>query len=712
MFMQSLARILVKHVGNAAGFGVGGQLALDIWDLWNKSNQDQRQKLDEIRQLAGQSSAEAHEHAVEVVAQEAAGLPEADRERLTAYLSQVPNAIQASQPAPGPERPHRVLPTAAATGDRPSYVTPADATFQTRRPSTGFGDWELEELLGTGGFGEVWKAKNPLMAERVALKFCLDKEAAKVLRHEAAVLSQVMGQGRHPGIVSLLDTSLNAEVPCLKYEFVGGGDLTSLVYRLLKRNQGELPVGTVTGIMRNIVRGVRYAHRLTPPIVHRDLKPANILVQPRPDGKIELRIADFGIGGVAAKCELAQGEQGEDSGSFLTTGARGSCTPLYASQQQMGGEDPDPRDDVHALGVIWYQLLVGDLTVRPPAEWRDEFADRQVPEAIVRLIGSCISSKAEKRPADAGVLAEEIDKIVAPQPPPPPPEPPPESDPPRVAANVLEHDPRWEVVAHPSNGLGFVPKAWLEWLPPLARSGNPRSWISFRLGWDVDRLFCSVEMAPMDDPVKRVEIATKLLDECTSFGFKRSKSRHGVKNNYSRVSTVETILQWSEGGEPKTDAIRTVVKKTLDDLYPKLEKMALVLKPLCQPTTSAAAVPTDRAYWEKRATPETLQLTDNLLKLVNEVEPKALLRYVKHVIGIQVDGLPLHGLGFIPQKACVLLQIKLPQSDEADRQLEEAQLSFSRQGRLYQLRISGAVDDKQREVLKGLIRQAAEADAK
>ena len=100
MFMQSLARILVKHVGNAAGFGVGGQLALDIWDLWNKSNQDQRQKLDEIRQLAGQSSAEAHQHAVEVVAQEAAGLPEADRERLTAYLSQVPNAIQASQRRP------------------------------------------------------------------------------------------------------------------------------------------------------------------------------------------------------------------------------------------------------------------------------------------------------------------------------------------------------------------------------------------------------------------------------------------------------------------------------------------------------------------------------------------------------------------------------------------------------------------------------------
>ena len=79
-----------------------------------------------------------------------------------------------------------------------------------------------------------------------------------------------------------------------------------------------------------------------------------------------------------------------------------------------------------------------------------------------------------------------------------------------------------------------------------------------------------------------------------------------------------------------------------------------------------------QASWENRATPETLQLTDHLLKLVKEVEPKAELRYVKNVIGLQVDGLPLHFLGFIPQKACVLLQIKLPQSEEADEQLKDA----------------------------------------
>ena len=193
-----------------------------------------------------------------------------------------------------------------------------------------------------------------------------------------------------------------------------------------------------------------------------------------------------------------------------------------------------------------------------------------------------------------------------------------------------------------------------------------------------------------------------------------SKSWHGVKNNYSRVSGVETILKWSEGGEPKTDAIRAAVKKTLDDLYPKLEKMALFLKPLCELPASPTdrAVATDRASWEKRATPETLQLTDHLLKLVKEVEPKAVLRYVKNAIGIQADGLPLYFLWFIPQRKGVLLEIKLPQSEEADKQLEEAGLEVRSRDRNYRLRISGPVNDKQRVVLLDLIRQAAEADAK
>ena len=71
----------------------------------------------------------------------------------------------------------------------------------------------------------------PAHAQRppVALKFCLDPQAAKTLRHEAAVLDRVMRQGKHSGFVQLLRTYLSADPPCLEYEFVGGGDLASFI---------------------------------------------------------------------------------------------------------------------------------------------------------------------------------------------------------------------------------------------------------------------------------------------------------------------------------------------------------------------------------------------------------------------------------------------------------------------------------------------------
>src|SRR5262249_17467269 len=103
--------------------------------------------------------------------------------------------------------------------------------------------------------------------------------------------------------------------------------------------------------------------------------------------------------------------RGVTRGAFLATALRGSCTPLYASPQQQRGEDPDPRDDVYSLGVIWYQMLTGDLLTGASADWRDEIEDRGVPEDVRRLLGACLASKAEKRPANAEVLAEELARL-------------------------------------------------------------------------------------------------------------------------------------------------------------------------------------------------------------------------------------------------------------------------------------------------------------
>lgn len=122
------------------------------------------------------------------------------------------------------------------------------------------------------------------------------------------------------------------------------------------------------------------------------------------------------------------------------------------------------------------------------------------------------------------------------------------------------------------------------------------------------------------------------------------------------------------------------------------------------------AEPTDRTFWEsRRGTRQTLLATDALLKLVNDVEPKAALKYNKHYIGLEVDGAPMNFVTFMPRKAHVIMTIRLPQTKDTDDMLAEVgleTLTYETQWRQYRLRLESKVDDKQRDVLLRLIQQA------
>lgn len=276
-------------------------------------------------------------------------------------------------------------------------------------------DWQLEELLGLGGFGEVWKARNPNLESSApaALKFCLDPPSARVLRNEARLLDRLMLHSRHPGIVPLRQTYLNAEPPCLEYEFVAGGDLAGAIHEWHRERAGLSPAEAARLVMR-LAKIVAFAHQLDPPIVHRDLKPANILIQRLAEGRWTLRVADFGNGGVAASHAIRQTLRGTSQTQMLMAALRGACTPLYASPQQLHGADADTRDDVYAIGVIWHQILTGELTTGRPggARWPQRLAERGMPAVQLDLLTSCFEDNPDDRPRNAAELAERLATIL------------------------------------------------------------------------------------------------------------------------------------------------------------------------------------------------------------------------------------------------------------------------------------------------------------
>jgi formylglycine-generating enzyme required for sulfatase activity len=416
-----------KGILNAVGGGVLGELVLevlpdvarDVCEWWSHDRSADEQRLD-VESLAAVPQAEVGRLVQEVVADVAGDKPLEVQQSLGVYLSLVPGAIRQSLRRPADPSGVSVPPLLSLKEpDDVLSLLPAQLPrFQPgMRPLPGI-DWELVELLGCGGFGEVWKARNPHFdgVPPVALKFCLDAAAKdRLLRHEAAVLNQVMRQGRHPGIVALLHTYLSADPPCLEYEYVAGGDLTGLIteWRSLPVNAERAQ--RVAKLIQNLAATVGHAHRLTPPVVHRDLKPANILIQTNPDGSLQPRIADFGIGGVAASQALARTNREVSQAGFLVTALRGSHTPLYASPQQARGRSPDPRDDVFSLGVIWYQMLTSNLTSSRPggSRWTQRLIDQGVSADMVELLGSCIEEEPQDRPNDALELSEKLSAIVS-----------------------------------------------------------------------------------------------------------------------------------------------------------------------------------------------------------------------------------------------------------------------------------------------------------
>ncbi|HKO51931.1 MAG TPA: protein kinase [Polyangiaceae bacterium] len=205
--------------------------------------------------------------------------------------------------------------------------------------------YRILRLLGQGGMGEVYEARHVVVGRRFALKF-LHEHLARGSDSLSRFLREAQAAGALDSehIAAVLDFDKAADgSPFLVMEYLAGESLATLLTR-----EGPLPVTRAIGILLQVCSGLEVAHRAG--IVHRDLKPDNLFVTRPPSGSELIKILDFGIAKLI--------DSGSD-GSITSSGAI-LGTPFYMAPEQARGEKSlDFRADIHALGVIAYELLSG-----------------------------------------------------------------------------------------------------------------------------------------------------------------------------------------------------------------------------------------------------------------------------------------------------------------------------------------------------------------
>ncbi|MBD0745022.1 serine/threonine-protein kinase [Streptomyces sp. CBMA152] len=270
------------------------------------------------------------------------------------------------------------------------------------------GRYRLLELIGRGGMGEVWAARDESLGRRVAVK-CLkplgpqhEQSFARVLRERFRREARVAAALQHRGVTVVHDFGEYDGGLYLVMELLDGRNLS----QLLEDNKGHpLPVADVVDIAEQLASALAYTHEQG--IVHRDLKPANVMRL----GDGTVKILDFGIARLGADIGFT---------SRLTGTGIAMGTPHYMSPEQIGGAPVDHRSDLYSLGCVLYELATG----APPFDLDDAWAilvghrdtppepprgrRAELPEYFERIVLDLLAKEPGQRPADARELARRL----------------------------------------------------------------------------------------------------------------------------------------------------------------------------------------------------------------------------------------------------------------------------------------------------------------
>jgi Tol biopolymer transport system component len=265
------------------------------------------------------------------------------------------------------------------------------------RPGAKLGPYEIISLLGKGGMGEVWKARDPRLGRDVAIK--VSAQFTNRFEREARAIAAL----NHNNICTLYDVGPNYMV----MELIEGPTLAERI------KEGPIPLEEALGYAKQIADALEVAHEKN--IVHRDLKPANVKI--RPDGSV--KVLDFGL----AKAGETQ-EVTPDSPTMMLGTQMGMIlgTAGYMSPEQARGEEVDKRADIWAFGVMLYEMVTGKRLFGGPtasdliaAILKGEPDLTLAPEKIRRLLQQCLEKDSKRRLRDIGDVWLLLEETSAPE---------------------------------------------------------------------------------------------------------------------------------------------------------------------------------------------------------------------------------------------------------------------------------------------------------
>ena len=266
--------------------------------------------------------------------------------------------------------------------------------------------WKLQRRIGEGGFGEVWLGVHEKTHVHRAFKFCFDQDRLRSLQRELTlfrILREVLGD--RDDIARLYEVQLDEAPYFLEVEFTEAGDLKS--WAEAQGGVHTLPLTTRLDLVARMARAVAAAHSVG--VLHKDIKPANILIHQIKGGEPRPRLSDFGIGILADRTEVDARQITVSGFTGLLTDSESSRTGtrLYAPPEMLIGKAFTVQGDIYALGVLLYQMIVGDLHRPLAVGWEREIDDPLLREDI----SLCVQGDPSRRLRTAAQLADRLESL-------------------------------------------------------------------------------------------------------------------------------------------------------------------------------------------------------------------------------------------------------------------------------------------------------------